>query len=204
MTSKEIEKELGHLQQSLVNIDKVLDSIIGDFRAEVQPLVEKWIKGYVLRAVEDNPEKVHDLGTDSLKELKGSLVSLFKEMPKLIKSETTDKNDWPHFRKESDDYGSNKNEPFFDKTFRSLISYVAPILDRYGLKKNFKGQLEEWRLEPNGMYRYALVTGFQEMEVASRENFKLKERERNQIVEEIEKYKTELAKARARELFESA
>ncbi|MDF1816454.1 MAG: hypothetical protein P1V20_29910 [Verrucomicrobiales bacterium] len=67
MTSQDIETELDKLQNSLVKVEDDLDDIIGDFRKEVRPLVEKWIKGYVLQAVEENPDKVHDLGTQRLK-----------------------------------------------------------------------------------------------------------------------------------------
>ncbi|MDF1816453.1 MAG: hypothetical protein P1V20_29905 [Verrucomicrobiales bacterium] len=72
------------------------------------------------------------------------------------------------------------------------------------MKKNFRGQLEEWKLESNGTYRYMPVTGIQAMELVSRDNFNKKERERKLIISRIEDLKNDLAKARARELFESA
>ncbi|MDF1753169.1 MAG: hypothetical protein P1U89_10375 [Verrucomicrobiales bacterium] len=205
MTSKEIEKKLSELTAALVESDRVLDSIIAEFRIEVRPLVEKWIKDFVLEAVEDNPDVIHDLGTERLKELKVALSNLFAELPKYIEAETSDRNDWPHLRPVVENvYGGRKNEPFFEKTFRSLISQVAPVLDRFGLRQNFKGQLEQWKLEPNGLYKYALLTGFQEMKVVSRDRFNAKHQERTALIEEIDRAKSDLAKAKARELFESA
>ena len=205
MTSTEIENKLAELKVALAESEKALDSIIGEFRVELQPLVEKWIRAFVLEAVEDNPDIIHDLGTKRLKELKDALTKLFTELPKLIEGETSDRDDWPHYRPEEEaEYQGRKNEPFFEKTFRSLISQVAPILHRFGLRQNFKGQLEQWKMEPNGNYKYALLTGFQEMKVVSRDNFIAKQRERGRILEEIEHCSKELAKAKARELFESA
>jgi hypothetical protein len=205
MTSRQISEKLTELQDFLEEVDQALDLIIAEFQAEVVPFVEAWIKDFVLTTVEENPDQVQNLGAGRLKELKAEIASLFAELPKLVILETKDKNDWPHYRNiRETEYGGKKNEPFFNKTFRSLISYIAPVLDHYGLKPIFKGQIEVWKKDENGTFKYTLITGFQELKVTSREKFEAQEQARNLLVKEIEQYKAELAKAKARELFESA
>jgi len=205
MTSKETIEKLTELQGFLSEVDDALDSIIEEFKIEVLPFVESWIKDFVLTTVEENPEQVQNLGAGRLKELKAEIAKLFGDLPKLVVHETKDKNDWPHYRNAREsEYGSKKNEPFFDKTFRNLISYIAPVLDHYGLKPNFKGQIEVWRKDENGVFKYTLITGFQELKVPSRDKFEAQEKARSALVKEIELHKAELNRAKARELFESA
>ncbi len=205
MTRTETETKLAELEAALKENEVALDAIIDEFRVEVQPLAENWIQNFVLEAVENDPDRIQELGTERIQSLKADLNRLFGDMPRLVMHETRNRSDWPHHRPTVEsEYQGKKNEPFFEKTFRGLISHVAPILHRFGLRQDYKGQLQQWVKNPNGDYQYGLLTGFEVMRVVSREHFQLKQQERDAIFAEIAECKKQMAKAKARELFESA
>ena len=205
MKSKELAVEITALERQRATLATQLDVLIHAFQKQLPSIAEPWIRRQVERRIEDHPDRVEELGIEKLKILKNRMNSLISELPEIVKRETSDKQDWPHYRaKDTSGYGQNRNEPFFNKAFRNVISHVGAVLDEFGLLTEPKGYVPSWKKTSNGKFRFAINPGFESLSIQPVEEFIKLEKEYETLVTKLNGKKEELAKAKAKELWESA
>jgi hypothetical protein len=203
MKSKEIAVEITALEEQRATLAKRLDTLIHAFQKQLPSIAEVWIRREVEHRIENHPDRVEELGIDKLKILKDSMNSLISELPEIVERETSDKQDWPHYRTQDTGYGQNKNEPFFNKAFRNVISYVGAILDEFGLLTEPRGYASSWKKTSEGKFRYAINPGFEYLSIQPVKEFIKVEKEYKTLVTKLNEKKEELHKAKAKELWES-
>jgi hypothetical protein len=205
MKSTDIEVEVSSLQQHGDALRNQLNVLIQRFQNELPSLAEPWIRREVIRRIEDHPETVAALGAEKLKSLKGKVNSLIESLPDIVKKETSDSEDWPHNRApESSGYGRSENEPFFNKAFRNVISNMGVVLDEFGLLTEPKGYVSSWERTGAGGFRFAINPGLDFLSIPILIEFGQLYKQYRVVAENLEKKQKELAKAKAREMWESA
>jgi hypothetical protein len=205
MKSTEIQQVISKLETQVSAKKLELESIIEEFRRELPAHAESWMKRRVESAIETHAAKVEALGLERVQALKAEVSQLFSRLPQIVRAETADPRDWPHNRPaDTSGYGEGRNEPFFDKAFRGVISHVATVLHRYGLLESPKGYAEEWNRIGEGRFRYGLNPGFQDMHLASVSRHQAVFSEWERMNKELATAKADLSKAKARELWDSA
>jgi hypothetical protein len=204
MKSKELTVEITALEEQRATLATQLDALIHAFQKQLPSVAEPWIRREVERRIEDHPDRVEELGIEKLKILKNRMNSLISELPEIVEKETSDKQDWPHYRaKDTSGYKQNKNEPFFNKAFRNVISHIGTILDEFGLLTEPKGHVPNWKQTANGKFRFAINPGFESLSIQPVKKFVNLEKEYETLITKLNEKKAELAKAKAKELWES-
>jgi hypothetical protein len=197
---KSTEIEIVTLQQRSDHLKKRLDILIQRFEAELPDAAESWIKGEVKRQIEDCPETVAGLGVERLGSFKAKVNALVASLPDIAKKETSDAAVWPHHRaSDAYGYGAGKDEPFFTRAFRDVISHLGAILDEFGFLKNQKGV--SWARTPHG-FRYAIDPMFDLSSAPSVNEYERVYKEFRSVAESLEIKQNELARAKAKELWE--
>jgi hypothetical protein len=217
MKSTGIAKEVEALQMQKSPVEQKLDTLIQRFQFELPSIAETWMRREVERRIEDHPDVLEKLGTDKLKALKDTVNDLIASLPEIVKKETSDESDWPHNRApESSGYERDKNEPFFNESFRNVISYLGVVLDEFGLLSELKVCVPSWervgtggciprweRLGP-GRFRYTTNPGFEALSTPSVKEFGEVYNRYRALSGKLDNKQKELAKAKARELWEFA
>jgi len=205
MNSIDIDNEIKLLERQRDVIIEMLNSLITQFQVALPTIAEKWICREVERRIEDHPDVVETLGVDKLKVLKTKMNDLITSLPQIAIQETSDKSDWPHNRQpETPGYGQDRNESFFQKSFRRVINHLGGLLDEFGLLTEPKGHISSWERTSNGRIQYAINPGFNTTSIESITLFSKEYTPYAELTKKIENMKKELAKAKARELWESA
>ena len=200
--STEIEMEIATLQQRSDHLKERLDYLIQRFQAELPNAAESWIRKEVKRQIEDCPETVGGLDVERLGSFNAKVGALAASLPDIAKKETSDAAVWPHYRTpDTYGYGAGKDEPFFTRAFRGVVSHLGAILDEFGFLKNQKGV--SWARTPDG-FRYAIDPMFDFGSALSVNEYERAYREFRSVAENIEMKQNELAKAKAKELWKSA
>lgn len=205
MKSEEITRELEQLEKQRQSVATKLDEVVEKFRDELPKLAEPWIRKEMEGRISRYPDVVQKLGKEKLSVLKTKFNKLISELPAIAKNETKDKNDWPHYRKPgTTGYGEGKNEPFFEKAFRNVVSYIGPLLQEHNLLNEPSGYGQSWQHVGGGRVRYAINTGFQDMNVESRKEYYTISRDYDDIIQKMDARKLALSHAKAQELWEAA
>ncbi len=197
MKSTEIEMEIATLQQRSDRLKERLDFLIQRFQAELPNAAESWLKEEVKRQIDDCPETVAGLGVERLGSFKAKVDAFVASLPDIAKKETSGAAAWPHHRAPDTYDGAGKDEPFFTRAFRDVISHLGAILDEFGFLKNQKGV--SWARTPQG-FRYAIDPMFDLSAAPSVNEYERVYKEFRNVAEKLEKKQNELAKAKAKEL----
>jgi len=201
MKSTEIEMEIVTLQQRSDHLKERLDFVIQRFQAELPNAAESWIRKEVKKQMEDCPETVAGLGVERLGSFKAKVNALVASLPDIAKKETSDATVWPHNRaSDTYAYGAGKDEPFFTRAFRDAISHLGAILDEFGFLKNQKGV--SWARTPHG-FHYVIDSMFDLSSAPSVNEYERAYKEFRSVAESLETKQNELAKTKAKELWES-
>lgn len=205
MKSDEIQKRISSLEPQLAKKRAELDALVEEFRVALPRFAQPWMQKTLDYAIAQQSIKVQSFNIEKVRAMKEEVRALFSRLPEVALEETKDQKDWPHNRApEESVYGQEKKEPFFDKAFRSVISHIASVLDRYGLLTLPKGYAQEWTRVGEGRFRYAFNPGFQDLRIPSVARYGEVFVEWKKIKEETEKVLDELSKAKAKELWDSA
>jgi hypothetical protein len=205
MKSTDIEADVSSLQQQRDTLRDQLNLLLQRFQSELPSAAESWIKREVERRIEDHPDIVAALGIDKLRSLKTKVNALIASLPDIAMKETSNRADWPHYRKPSgSSYGGGVSESFFDKAFRNVISHLGAVLDEFGLLAEPKGHVASWEKAGDGNVRYAINPGFDARSTPVLGEFGQVYKEFRSVEEKLENRQKDLAKAKARELWESA
>ncbi len=124
--------------------------------------------------------------------------ALVASLPDTAKKETSDAAVPPHHRAPDTYDGAGKDEPFFTRAFRDVISHLGAILDEFGFLKNQKGV--SWARTPHG-FRYAIDPIFDLSSAPSVSEYERVYKEFRSVAENFDMKQAELAKARAKELW---
>ena len=217
MKSTGIAKEIEALQMQKSPVEQKLNTLIQRFQFELPSIAETWMRREVERRIEDHPDFLEKLGTHKLKALKDKVNDLIASLPEIVKKETSDESDWPHNRApEFSGYERAKNEPFFNKSFRNVISYLGVVLDEFGLLRNSKsafragkgleleGCIPRWERLGTGRFRYTSNQGFEALSTPSVKEFGEVYNRYRAVLGKLDNKQKELIKAKAQELWEFA
>ena len=203
MKSDEIQKQISALEPQLEEKRAELDALVEEFRAELPHFAQPWMQKYLDQAIENHSKEIELFSIEKVRALKDEARALFSRLPEIALEETKHQGAWPHNRApEEPRYGQEKDEHFFNKTFRSVISYIAPVLDRFELLTVPKGHISDWKRVGENRFSYAYNPMFPEIPSAThhREVFAVWTR----IKGEIDEKREELSKAKAKELWDAA
>jgi len=205
MKSEDIQKLIPTLESELAKKNADLDALIEEFRTELAILAEPWMKKKVEYAIEGHSKEFEKFSIEKVQALKNEVRGLFSRLPEIAREETKDKGDWPHNRA-ADESGhrEGKNEPFFNNAYRNVISHIASVLDRYGLLTVPEGYAQEWNRIGEGRFRYGFNPGFQDLKIASLNRYDAALFEWKKIKDQLEKANSDLSRAKAKELWDSA
>ena len=205
MKSTDIEADVSSLQQQSDTLRDQLNLLVQRFQSELPSAAESWIRHEVERRIEDHPDAVVALGTEKLKSLKTKVNALVASLPDIAMEETSNKADWPHYRKTSDShYGGGMSEAFFNKAFRNVISHLGAVLDEFGLLAEPKGHVASWQKVGDRRFRYAINPLFDASSTPVLGEFDQVYKEFRSVEDKLENRQKDLAKAKAKELWESA
>ena len=207
MNSAEITAQIAEFEEKRAKMAAQLDALIAQARDGLPPVAESWIKETLNHQIDRYPAQVQSLGVERLRALKNQVKALVASLPEIARKETSVKEDWPHYRIPASDPYSEKEDSFFRDVFREIISNVGPILVDFGLLEGeFHGSSSSWKRVAQGQVRYSIGFG-PEHDVSKIDPVKEYTRifrEYRTLLMSINAKQQELAKAKARELFESA
>lgn len=205
MKSEDIQKELAALTQEMDLLREKLSLLVARFQDDVLPVAGSWIKREVERQIEDHPDIIDSIGIEKLKLLKNKLNVLISALPDIARQELANTSDWPHNQKsESNDYRKDTSAPFFEKAFRKIINHLGTLLDEYGLLKEPRGRIASWEKSNEDGIHYAINPGFNDKSMPVVAEYQVLFKEFTTLKSNIESKERDLAKAKARELWESA
>jgi|SRR5659263_414570 len=205
MKSTEIEADVLLLQQQHDALRDQLDILVQRFQGELPLAAESWIRQEVERRIEDQPDTVAALGVEKLKSLKDKMNALIASLPEIAKRETSNTADWPHYRKKDDDgYSWGRDEPFFARTFRKVINHLGEVLNEFGLLTEPRGYAVSWVKTGPSEFRYAFNPGFDPSSTPVLGEFAQVYKQFRSVAEALERKQQDLARAKAKELWESA
>jgi hypothetical protein len=205
-TSQQLEHNIQQLESVLAPVTKELDMLIREFAAALPPAVEAWMNAEVKRKVDENASKVNAGGVEPLRPIKADLAVLVAQLPTICQAAIGKPEDWPHRRGlgVTPQRESSSRESFFAAVFRSAINNVGALLNKYGLLTDPPGYVRSWERAGTDQFRYAFNPGFDERNFASVQQYNLLRTSHKRQVEELEAKRLDLAKARARELWDEA
>jgi len=203
MKSTEIEADVLSLQKQRDALRDQLDILVQRFQGELPLAAEAWIRHEVERQIEGHPDTVTALGVEKLTSLKNKMNALVASLPEIVKAETSNTADWPQYQKNhDDDYG--RNEPYFARAFRNVISHLGKVLDEFGLLTEPRGYVARWVKMGSGEPSYVINPGFDPSSTPALGEFPQKYKEFGGVAETLETRQQDLARAKAKELWESA
>lgn len=206
MKSDELAAETEKLEAERKLMAGQLDALIEKFRPHLVAISEPWMRREVEHAITNNSEVVQGLGLEKIRNLKAKLEALVKLLPVIAEKETADPRDWPHNRPSgTTGYGQGRDydEPFFNKVFRNTISRVAEVLDEFGMLANRKGEHAAWQ-KRNGRWQFAFNPGLEVVDNDVTQRFGELHKRYEELVSQLNRKKTELSQAKAKELWDSA
>mgnify|MGYP001767604209 CR=1 FL=1 len=155
MKSSDITAEMVTIKEKLDVLSTELDALVEQFQTELHSMALSWVQHEVERSIESHPEIVEGLGDEKLKTLKEKVHFLKSSLPELVKKEVSDKSLWPHHQvPPTMGTGRDKDEYFFLKSFRAVISHLGAVLDEFGLLSETPGHLKSWDKIGPGKFRY--------------------------------------------------
>jgi hypothetical protein len=181
-----------------------LDGCMARIQDHLPSIAESWIKEDLNRQIDRQPDHIESLGIEKLRILKDKVKALVASLPEIVKTETSAKQDWPHHRTSLPRGYSEHHEPFFYDAFRDIIGHYAAILDEFGLLKTDKGSTAIWERPSPGKFRYAINPGLERYPNEPEKEYTRIYKEYRDLVKAMDVKQQELAKAKARELWESA
>ncbi|MBN1274525.1 MAG: hypothetical protein JXB26_19870 [Candidatus Aminicenantes bacterium] len=205
MRSKDLADEIDAFAPKRDDLRKRLDSLIVAYRPHLASIAETWIREEVDRRLKDHAKQIAEMGIDRIKQLKSKVEGLIASLPDVVQEETSQEADWPHNRSKNDSgYGQDKNEPFFKKAFRNMISRIAAVWDEFDLLGEPTGYTQCWERLGSGRFRYAFNPGFEVLDCDTLAQYSTALREYQSLVNKIEMKQKEMEEAKAKELWESA
>jgi hypothetical protein len=123
--------------------------------------------------------------------------ALIASLPDLAKQEMADTTQWPQNT-------AGINDIYFDDVFRRLISSLGLLLDQFGLLKSPVGRYQSWQQSGSDNFRYAINTGFDQLSIPARDEFRQAYEEFKKLTDALRKKQEELVKTKAQELWDSA
>ncbi len=205
-TSKDIEDNIAKLEADINPINDKLDNELNSFSKELVNEVEAWMKKELSRKIEDNAETVNAGGLEPLRMVKADFNSLVEKLPVICEKAIGEKESWPHYIKKNASRSSNakRNEPYFAAIFRKAINPLGSLLETHALLSEPKGHVASWKKITSGEFEYAINPGFRESEFKSIHEYNSLRKRHAELVIEVDKKQKELAKAKARELWNEA
>jgi hypothetical protein len=205
MKSADIEAEVSLLELQRDTLRNLLNLLIERFQNELPSVGELWIRRELESRIEDRPDTVAALGLEKLRSLKGKMNALVASLPDIAKKEMSNKVDWPHYRiRDRDSDSRGVSEFYFKQIFREVISHLGPVLDEFGLLTEPKDKLVSWHKIGEGRFRYAIDPKFDAGSTPVLEEFQRVYKDFRSVEDKLENKMKELAKTKARELWESA
>jgi hypothetical protein len=203
--SKRIESEIVQLEAALAPIATELDSLYAQFGKALVPAVEAWMRKSVRRRIEENAQKINAGGLELMKQIKAELAALVARLPEICIEAIGMPDQWPHRRNpsSSSDQDVTSRESYSAGSFRRAINHLGPLLAKHGLIDEKIGYVAEWERTGNG-FRYAINPGFDERQFPVLQEYQKKRQEQRQQLEQLFAKRTELEKARVRELWDEA
>lgn len=206
-SSRLVESEIQQIEQQIAPISSHLDAKIKAFADALPPAVAAWMNSEVKALIENNAKEVTDAGIESIRELKSELARLLDILPEVCREAVSNENEWPHRQAvgtASSTYGRPR-EPYFTDVFRTAISELGPLLKKHGLLKDRPGYAHPaWEELPGGKFRYSINPGFEDRDFPAVLEYTHLLREHKALVEELERKRVELSKARVLELWDEA
>lgn len=205
MTSNEISQQLEKLEESGKLVAYKLDQLIEEFQQALPSVAESWILKEVERRLFDNAEKVETIGIEKMSALKRKVRELITRLPEIVQEETKNKSDWPHYRNQGESgYGSEKNEPFFNKSLRNVISHLGHVLNEFGLLEVPKGHYQTWERVGQNKFRYAINPGVDILPKMITSQFDETLKEYEKIQSAIKNTKKLYQQAKTKEMWDAA
>ena len=206
-SSTAIQAEVAALEEQLEPMNGALDDLYQDFVATLPPHVEKWMKGATKRKVEERADKVNDAGLDPLRLLKADLAELTSRLPDLCAQAAGPSAEWPHrkvklaSRTSGSDYTSESHAA---TSFRKAIANLGALFAKHGMLESPPGHSRDWEPNGQGKYKYAYNPGFDEREFPCLARYNELRTTQQRRLDLLELKRQELAKAKARELWDEA
>ena len=205
MSSKELTDEIAVLEPKRAELVEKLDALMAAYRPHLATMAETWIRREVACRIKDHAKGIAGMGIERVKTLKSKVEALIQSLPQIVIDETSNKSNWPHNRPDGAD-GSEceKNEPFFNKSFRAIISHIAGVWANFGLLGEPKGHAQCWERVGPDKFRYALNPRFEILNCDTLNQYAETLREYRALLSLIEAKKKEMVEAKAMELWDSA
>jgi hypothetical protein len=202
MKSADIQAEVSLLQKQRDTLTVQLSQLVQRFQTELPSVAEKWIWREVEDRIGGHPDTVAALGVEKLKLLKTKVRELIASLPKIAVEETSNSADWPHYGKYTDIGDGAGMSQFFHEAFRKVINHLGPVLDEFGLLQAPEGQGIAWVRLGDARYNYSINPGFDSTPVLS--TYEHVYKDFRNVEEKLETKQKELARVKAKELWESA
>ena len=206
-SSTQIQEEISYIEKQLEPMNEGLDQLYREFGVTLPSYVEKWMREATKRKVEERAERINEAGLEPLRRLKADLSELVARLPDLCVQAIGPSSEWPHRKRlsarrtASNDYTSESSAA---ASFRKAINNLGALFAKHGLLDSAPGRSQEWKPTGQGGYKYVFNPGFDER------NFPCLVRYKEQCVRQqsqldlLESKRQELAKARARDLWDEA
>lgn len=203
-SSVDIQKEIAHIEELLEPINEALDQLCREFASELPSVVEKWMNTTTQRKVEELAEKINEAGLEPLRLLKVDLAELVSRLPDLCTQAIGPVGEWPHRNTKKSGSTAYGHESHAAASFRKAINHLGAVFAKHGLLESRSGYSREWEPAGNGAFKYAFNPGFDERNFSSLVRYKELRAKQKRQLDLLESKNQELAKAKARELWNEA
>lgn len=205
-SSAELTKELATQDVQIAALATHLDALLVSVLPELTPPAAGWVKGALNDRIEAQPDTVQTLGVDRLRDLKARHSEFIASIPGLFREAIANKKAWPHYQaiSASGTRGRSGTEDFFSSMYRNVVSQIGNLLDSFGLLRTPRGEYSPWENEGPSRWRYRISTGFESRNFPKVFAYWERLSELTKLEAQRERTSTELERAKARELFDSA
>lgn len=198
--SADLAREIQALEAKSASIRSALDSLMQPAREELAAAAVDWVNKTLASEVSSHSSLVVKMDPGRIRALKERVAELVASYPRVVASLTNDADEWPHRRRQP---RQPELEPYFNAVFRAAISMLGPVLEGEGFLEDQPRGVHAWQRGPQGL-RYAVNSGFDIRQHGALTQYAERSDELQRIGRATAEKRTELEKAKARELWESA
>jgi hypothetical protein len=196
MASKQIQIEIGRLEQEEKQQIARLDALLPSIQSEISSVAERWIREHAASQVKGNPSVIVQLGSERVSNLKRRLEELYSAVPPIVQK-TVRIGDLPHYSGPTERH----EEDHFAKLFRKVINHLGPILAEFQL---ITFQDTAWsKNHRTGIFEYSISTGYRTTGAAGISQYLTTHKELISTQDRLKKENVALTKATADELWDA-
>jgi len=138
-----------------------MDAILLEIIELFKKFAPHWIESEVKHTITSHPDEFKKLDAEKIKSFKEEVNTLIKNIPEIVNKEMSNIVDFPHNKLIDtknflpDFYFDKKDKDYFDSKFKSIVSELGAILNKYEMIVYSSKYINNWERTGQGKFKYS-------------------------------------------------